>query len=45
MRHRHWIHRHKVHRQHRSDHNGIMWGTILIVVVVTGLLLWRYHTI
>jgi hypothetical protein len=41
----HWMRRHKVHRHRKGDHNGIMWATILVVVVVTGLLLWRYHTI
>jgi len=44
---KHWTHRHKiVHRhQKRGDHNSVMWGTIVIVLVVTGLLLWHYHTI
>jgi hypothetical protein len=41
----HWIRRHKVYRHQRADHNGIMWITVLVVVVITGLLLWRYHAI
>jgi hypothetical protein len=45
MRSRHWMRRHKVHRHRKSDHNAIMWGTVFVVVAVTGLLLWRYHTI
>jgi len=27
----------------RRDHNNFMWGTIFVVLVVTGLLLWRWH--
>jgi hypothetical protein len=43
---KHWTHRHKVvHRHQRGDHNAIMWGTIVVVLVVTGLLLWHYHTV
>jgi hypothetical protein len=40
-----WIRRHKAYRHHRrkSDHNGIMWGAVVVVVIVTGFLLWRYH--
>lgn len=31
-----WMHR-------KKDHNMFMWGTILVVLIVTGLLLWHYH--
>jgi hypothetical protein len=27
----------------RKDHNSFMWGTIFVVLVVSGLLLWRWH--
>ena len=30
-------------RRQRRDHNNFMWGTIFVVLVVTGLLLWRWH--
>jgi type II secretory pathway component PulM len=29
----------------RRDHNMFMWGTIFVVLVVTGLLLWHWHAI
>jgi len=29
----------------RRDHNNFMWGTIFVVLVVTGLLLWHWHTL
>jgi hypothetical protein len=29
----------------RKDHNIFMWGTILVVLMVTGLLLWHYHAV
>jgi len=27
----------------RRDHNNFMWGTIFVVLVVSGLMLWRWH--
>lgn len=35
------------HRRHhitrKRDHNMFMWGTIFVVLIVTGLLLWHWH--